>query len=69
MMKTSRLSTALMTSFGLLLAISAASPDCWAQEIFVLFRLAARSTDFHIATNWTPDRCAWHHISSTSTAY
>lgn len=38
-----------MTSFATLLAISAASPDCWA--VFVYFD-GSTSTDFHEPTNW-----------------
>jgi hypothetical protein len=50
MMKTSRVFATLLTSFGLLLAISAASPVCWAQIFFD----GSTSENFNDATNWTP---------------
>ncbi|MCI0334828.1 MAG: hypothetical protein L0228_16565 [Planctomycetes bacterium] len=55
MMKTSRLSAALTTSFGLLLAISAASPDCWAQQRFFDGGPSGTGTDFHDPVNWSDD--------------
>jgi hypothetical protein len=59
MMKTSRLSTALRTSFGLLIAISVGSPVCWAQITFVgdcpgCPPPNTESTDFNLASNWSP---------------
>ncbi len=58
-MKTSRLSTALITSFGLLIAISVGSPVCWAQITFVgdcpgCEPPNTASTDFNLASNWNP---------------
>ncbi|MCH8840637.1 MAG: hypothetical protein IH831_08195, partial [Planctomycetes bacterium] len=57
MMKTSRLSATLVTSFGMLLAVSAASPDCWAQFGFVFFDGGPTGLDtaFVDAANWDPD--------------
>jgi hypothetical protein len=56
MMSNTRLSTALTMSFGLLLAISAGSADCWAQEIFFDGGTPPGSgTDFHTAVNWSND--------------
>ncbi len=37
-----------MTSFGLLLAISAAVPDCWAADVFFI-----NGGDFNTAANWS----------------
>ena len=59
MMKTSRLSTALMTSFGLLIANLVASPICWAQITFVgdcpgCPPPNTASTDFNLVSNWMP---------------
>ncbi len=61
MMKKSRFSAALITSFSLLMAISAASPDCWAFITFVgdcqdpgCLPPNNPSTDFNLATNWDP---------------
>ena len=50
MMKTSRLSAALMTSVGMLLAFSAASPDCWAQNDSDVYLNS--DGDFNSAANW-----------------
>jgi len=50
-MKASRLFTILVTIFALLLAVSAASPKCWA--VFVYFD-GSTSADFLDGTNWTP---------------
>ena len=50
-MNISRLSAALVTTIGMLFAISAASPDCWA--VIVYFD-GSTSTDFLNGTNWTP---------------
>jgi hypothetical protein len=56
MTKTSRLSNALKTSFGLLLAVSAAGPDCCAQEIFFDGGTPpGPGTDWHSAVNWSND--------------
>jgi hypothetical protein len=57
MMKNIRLSTVLITSFGLLLALSAASPVCWAQIAFVgdcpgCAPPNTASADFNLASNW-----------------
>ena len=58
-MKKSNLSATLLTGFGLLLAISAASQDCWAFTTFVgdchdagCIPPNNPSTDFNLATNW-----------------
>ena len=50
-MNISRLSAALVTTIGMLFAISAASQDCWA--VIVYFN-GSTSTDFLNGTNWTP---------------
>ena len=38
----------VVTSFGLLLAISAAGPDCWGADVFFI-----NGGDFNTATNWS----------------
>ena len=56
MMKTSRLPAALITSCGILLAISAASPDCCGQAINVAFIadvVPPIDGDFNSAANWS----------------
>jgi len=51
-MMTTRNTARLMMSFGALLAISAAGPDCRADSVFFD---GSTSSDFHVAANWTPD--------------
>ena len=61
-MQSLRFAALLLTSVGTLLAISAASPDCWAFTVFVGDCYADPgcippnnpSTDFNLATNWMP---------------
>ena len=54
-MKNKRLSTALQTSLGLLLALSAASTDCWAVTRNFDGGPTGLASDFHTDVNWTTD--------------
>ena len=54
-MKNKRLSTALQTSFGLLLALSAASTECWAVTRNFDGGPTGLGDDFHTGVNWTTD--------------
>lgn len=54
-MKTSRSPAALMTRFGMLLAIWAASPDCWGQFVYFDGGPTGLGTAFVDAANWDPD--------------
>ena len=55
MMKTSRLSAALMTSLGMVLALSAANPDCWADFVYFDGGPTGLGTAFVDGANWDPD--------------
>ena len=54
-MRASRLATALMTSLGMLLALSAANPDCWADFVYFDGGPTGLGTDFVDGANWDPD--------------
>ena len=54
-MKPSRRSATLVTSFITLLAILAASPDCWAAVVYFDGGPTGLGTAFVDAVNWDPD--------------
>ena len=54
MMKTS-LSAALMTSLGMVLALSSANPDCWAAFVYFDGGPTGLGTTFVDGANWDPD--------------
>ena len=54
-MKNKRLSTAIQTSFGLLLAISAGATECFAVTRNFDGGPSGLGTDFHTGINWTTD--------------
>jgi hypothetical protein len=76
-MKKSDLSTRMLSVFGLLLAISAASPNCWAAAVFVgdchdagCMPPNNPSTDFNLASNWAvPPNLTPAVFPSTTEAY
>src|SRR6186997_411141 len=54
-MNPSRISIAFVTSMGMLIAISAASPNCWAVIVYFDGGPTVAGTAFLDAANWNPD--------------